>query len=269
MRKLFIATVAIVAASSPANAQDAFDGFYAGVSLGYDLQAGDKNEQISFDRGSNGSFNEVVTTAAGANAFAPGFCAGAARTPVNANCRSDSDGVAVHARMGYDVQMNQIIVGLVGEFGTADVRDSVSAFSITPAFYTMTRSIDYNAALRGRVGYALSQKTLAYATAGLAYARLDQAHVSNNTANSFAVLADRDAWGLQAGAGLEQKIGNHFSLGLEYLYTTYADDNTLVRVGRGTAGATNPFVLANGVDFLRVNDNFAYHSVKAVMAYRF
>lgn len=269
MKKYLLATAVAVVIAVPAQAENQFDGFYAGVSVGYDFQAGDDDEFISFDRGSNGTFGETVTTAAGANAFAPGFCGGAATSPQNTNCRDDSDGVSFQGRFGYDRQMNQFVLGVVGELGTANLRDSVSAFSITPAFYTMTREIDFTAALRLRAGFVAAEKTLIYATGGVAYAKMDQTHVSNNTANSFTVIADEDAWGFQLGAGIEQKISKKFSLGIEYLYTGYNDDDTLVRVGQGTAGATNPFVLAGGVDFLRANDNFNIQTIKAVATYRF
>lgn len=270
MKKLAFATAAAaVMIAAPAQADDEFDGFYAGASIGYDFQAGDADETITFDRGSNGSFGETVTTAAGANAFSPGFCGGAATSPQNANCRGDSDGVSFQGRFGYDSQMNNFVLGVVGEIGTADIRDSVAAFSTTPAFYTMTREVDFTAALRLRAGFTPAEKTLLYVTGGLAYAKLDQSFESSNTANSFTVLADENAWGYQLGAGLEQKIGSNFSLGVEYLYTGYNDDNTLIRVGQGTAGATNPFVLAGGVDFKRANDDFNLQSLKVVAAYRF
>ncbi|MCM0000912.1 MAG: outer membrane beta-barrel protein [Erythrobacter sp.] len=269
MRALAVAIVGVTLAATPAHAEDEFDGFYAGVAIGYDFQASDSDETITFDRGSNGTFGETVTTGAGANAFSPGFCGGEATSPQNTNCIPDSDGVSFAARAGYDYQMGSLVLGVVGEVGTVDVRDAVSAFSTTPAFYYMERTIDYNAALRLRAGYTVTESTLLYATGGVAYAKLDQSFESSNSANTFTVIADDSAYGFQIGAGLEQKIGSNFSLGIEYLYTGYNDDETLIRVGQGTAPATNPFVLAGGVDFMRENDNFNLQSIKAVVSYRF
>lgn len=269
MKKIAIASLAAAMAASPAAAEDQFDGVYGGVSIGYDFQDSDGGEIITFDRGSNGSFGETVTTAAGANAFAPGFCGGEATSPQNANCTPDSDGAGFHARLGYDKQMGKFVLGIVGEVGTADLRDTVSAFSVTPAFYYIERSIDLTAALRLRAGFTPAESTLVYATGGLAYAKLDQEFETSNTANSFAVFADEKAWGYQLGAGIEQKLGKSFSLGVEYLYTGYSNDDTLIRVGQGTAPATNPFVLAGGVDFKRANDNFNLQTVRAVATYRF
>lgn len=269
MKAVLLAAASAVLIAVPAQAQDEFDGVYAGISIGYDFQAGDGDEFITFDRGSNGSFGETVTTAAGANAFSPGFCGGAATSPQNTNCVGDSDGVTIAGRLGYDSQMGKLVLGVVGEIGTADVRDAVSAFSTTPAFYYMERRIDYTAALRLRAGFTPAAKTLIYATGGLAYAKLDQEFETSNAANSFTVIADEDAWGYQIGAGIEQKIGRNFTLGVEYLYADYGDDDTLIRVGQGTAGATNPFVLAGGVDFKRANDDFSLQTIKAVATYRF
>lgn len=269
MKKFAIAPLAACLAATPSYAQDQFDGVYGGVSIGYDFQASDADEIITFDRGSNGSFGETVTTATGANAFAPGFCGGEATSPQNTNCEHDSDGAAFHARLGYDRQMGNFVLGLVTEMGTADVRDTVSAFSVTPAFYYIERKIDYTAALRLRAGFTPATNTLVYATGGLAYAKLDQAFDTSNMANSFTVLGDDNTWGYQFGGGIEQKVGKSFSLGLEYLYTDYSDDDTVIRVGQGTAGATNPFVLAGGVDFKRANDDFNLQTVRAVATYRF
>ena len=231
--------------------------------------AGDGDETITFNRGSNGSFGETITTSTGANAFSPGFCGGEATSTANTNCISNSDGVTFQGRFGYDSQMGMLVVGLVGEVGTADVRNSVSALSTTPAFYYMERKIDYTAALRLRAGYTVTPTTLLYATGGIAYAKLDQSFETSNTANAFQVIADDNAWGYQIGAGLEQKIGAKFSLGVEYLYTGYNDDDTIIRVTQGTAGATNPFVLAGGTDFKRANDDFNLQTVKVVATYRF
>lgn len=269
MKTRYLAAAAAILFAVPAHAQNEFDGVYAGATVGYDFQSSDGDEFISFDRGSNGSFGETVTTAAGANAFSPGFCSGEATSPQNTNCIDDSDGETVGARLGYDRQMGNMVLGLVADISTANLRDSVSAFSTTPAFYYMEREIDYTASLRLRAGFTPAQRTLIYATGGLAYAKLDQSFETSNTANAFAVIPDEDAWGYQIGAGIEQKIGTQFSLGLEYLYTDFDSDDTLIRVTQGTAGATNPFVLAGGVDFKRGNDNFNLQTVRAVATFRF
>jgi len=71
------------------------------------------------------------------------------------------------------------------------------------------------------------------------------------------------------GGGVEHKITNDVSLGLEYLYTRLDDDNYAVRAAGGPAGG--PFTSTNGsgTDFQRTSDEFNIHSVRFTAAYRF
>ena len=154
--------VAIAAAGSAftllgaASAQDeagSWTGPYVGGRLGYALQRSDDEETILFDTNLDGSFGDTVNTAAGANAFSPGFCGGAALGPLPATgCQDDRDGTdwAIHA--GYDLELGGFVVGVVGDYGRTEIADSVAAFSTTPAFYTMTRRLRDNASLRARAG---------------------------------------------------------------------------------------------------------------------
>lgn len=276
--------VAGLAFAAPALAQEAdpkpFDGLYVGGTVGFDAQPNDVGSSILFDRNRDGNFNELVTTAAGANAFAPtaaqpgaGFCNGrATSTGALTGCTNDKDNISYSGRVGFDKQYGHFVIGVVGEFGKSQVRDSVSGFSTTPASYVMTRKVDFDANARLRAGYAFD-KTLFYATGGGAYAKTKSSFATSNTANAFADNGSRhDAWGFVAGGGIEQKLGRHFSIGLEYLYNQYKDDEYRVRVTQGTAPATNPFVLApntGGTDFKRSDDKFRWHSVRATANFRF
>ena len=262
---------ALTLVAAPAMAQDgepAFDGFYVGGSVGYTVQNNDVGETIEFDAGRNGSFGDTIATSTGADAFSPGFCNGAATSSANSACTNDKDDLEYYGRIGFDKQMGKFVIGAVAEFGKTEARDSVTAYSTTPAFYTMTRELEWNGALCLRAGMVAGESTLFYATGGGAYAKLDNSFSSSNTANSFAVEGDDMAWGWQAGGGVEQKIGRNFSIGLEYLYSRYDDSDSRVAVGTGTAGATNPFVLAGGADFRRSSD-FDFHSLRATAAFRF
>lgn len=273
-----LGAIGLIASGATAHAQDAeFNGPYVGASLGKTFQGRDNGETIQFDRDLNGSFGDtVVTGAPGApNAFAPGFCGGAAVAAGNVGCSNDRDGAQYAARLGYDVQRGNFVVGIVGDIGKTQVNDSVSAFSDTPASYTMSRSIDWNAGLRLRAGYAAGGRTLLYATGGGAYAKVDHGFATTNTANAFTVTNEKkDAWGWAAGGGVEQKVGRNFSVGIEYLYTRLNDDDYTVRAGAlatPATPATNPFLLAGagGTDFRRSDNRFDMHGVRATAAFRF
>ena len=275
-RKTFVAAAALMPAllaAAPAAAQDArsWTGAYGGVRVGIGADRGGEEETVLFDTNLDGTFGENVTTAAGANAFSPGFCGGRARAAqAAAGCRSTDDGLDVAAHLGYDVQLGgSFVVGIVGEYGRADISDSVSAFSTTPANYVLTRRLRDNASLRARAGVALGD-TLAYATGGVAWGEIRNSFRTTNTANSFTTSGDEDAWGYRVGGGVEERIGRNLTLGIQYLYTSLEDEDFRVRAA-GPAPATNPFIRqnANGTDFARSRDRFDTHSLSLTMGFRF
>lgn len=276
MRKILLSTagVAAVMAAVPAFAQaDApFTGGYLGVAIGHDKLHNDRNATFLFDRNLDGSYGDTITTSVGANAFSPGFCGGAARTSLPADgCRKDKNGVSYAVRTGYDHQQGSLVVGWTVEIGKSEIYDAVSAFSTTPANYVIIREIDFLAGVRGRVGFA-ANKTLFYGAGGVAYAQLDRRNRTNNTANFFNPRGDKDSWGAQFGGGVEHKLGDKFSLGVEYLYNRINDDKYIVRVQRlATTPATNPFILGNaaGTDYRRSDSRFEFSSIRAVANFRF
>lgn len=278
MRKVFMMATALAAASvaAPAMAQDAGDdwtGLYVGGSVGYAFQGGGSGSSLLFDNDLDGDFGDTVRTGAGADAFSPGFCGGAATSPTPASgCDKDGDGIEFYGHLGYDHQMNSNwVVGLLAEFGHADLDDSVSGFSTTPASYTMTRKLKHSAGVRARLGYTPNGTTLFYAAGGGAYGKVKNSFFTSNTANSFTGNGNSDAWGYSVGGGIEQKLGPNFSVGLQYLYTDLKDNDYRVAVGAGTAPPTNPFLLVNpaGTDIRRSDANLSYHSIRLTASYRF
>ena len=273
VNSLLLAAAPFALLATPAFAQsedEEWEGGYIGGSIGLSAQNNDRNESILFDTNRDGDFGDTVRTVTGANAFSPGFCGGAAngRTPIE-GCRGDKDGLEYNIRAGYDVQQGNIVYGVVLEGGKSDIRDSVSAFSTTPAFYYFTRELDYSLGARARVGYA-ARGALFYATGGVAYAKIENEFETSNTANSFSDNGNSNSWGYSVGGGTEVKIAKNFSLGLEYLYTNYVDDDYRVNVGRGTAPATNPFLLVSGgTDFRRSDSDFDMHNIRLTAAFRF
>ena len=268
-----LAAVSLAAFATPAFAQsedNQWEGAYIGGTIGIPAQKKDNGETILFDTNRDGTFGDTVRTTSGADAFSPGFCGGAAvgRTPAE-TCRSDKDGLEYNIRAGYDMQNGNFVYGAVVEAGTSKARDSVSAFSTTPAFYTMTREIDYTLGARLRAGYAAGS-ALFYATGGVAYAKIDNSFTTSNTANSFANNGSSKSFGYAAGGGGEVKLAKNISLGLEYLYTNYSDGKYRVNVGPGTAAPTNPFLLVSGgTDFRRSDRDFDMHNVRLTASYRF
>lgn len=269
-----LAAALTLALAAPAAAQTTWTGPYAGVHIGAGLQRDDADETVTFDTNLDGTFSDTVRTAAGANAFSPGFCSGLAMGAVPAaGCTDDENGFDIGGRVGYDWSSGMFVVGVLVDVSGTDVTDGVSSFSTTPAFYALSRQLKAMGGVRGRVG-AGNGRLLVYGTGGPAWGRIEHVFTSSNAANTFVpgreVLRTENAWGYQAGGGLEVRVGSRWTLNGEYLYARFNDEADGTVRAQGPAPATNPFILVNaaGTD-LRRSEHFDVHSVRLALNYRF
>jgi outer membrane immunogenic protein len=117
-------------------------------------------------------------------------------------------------QLGYNHQINNIVLGVETDFQGGDIHDSLSGIA--------SDRIDWFGTLRGRAGFA-ADRALIYATGGLAY--------GGGTYKEFVPPAkdnySRIGWTL--GAGVEYAVSDSMSVKAEYLYTNF---------GRFTVGAT-------------------------------
>lgn len=278
MLKMLLAATATFAVAAPALAQSAdatnWTGFYVGGRAGYSFQPGDGDEQVLFDNNLDGNFGDTVRTTTGANAFSPGFCGGGARaaTP-GPGCTKDNDSLEFALHAGYDFDLGNVVLGVLGEVGMGYAEDSVTAYSTTPANYTWTRRMAENVGVRARAGYAFGaeRNTLVYATGGVVWAKMDNSFSSSNRANSYNDIGDDSVTGWRAGAGIERKVHKNLSIGIQYLHTSLKDNGARLRVGRGVQPVTNPFILVNasGTDFARSHRRFVTDNVSATANFRF
>lgn len=269
-------TLLLAGVASPALAQSAPDwsGPYIGVYGGVLENNEDAGESLVFDRDFDGQFDDTVILNGTTNsAFSPGSCDGAAlgQTPAD-GCDVDPTGVEGALRLGYDMQFGSFVVGVLGELSAADVEDSVTSYSTTPAAYVFTRELETMAALRLRAGFAAGS-ALYYVTGGGAQAKIHNSFRTTNGANSFTeTVNDDEADGYQLGAGVEWRLAPNLSLTGEYLFTNLQPGDYVVRAGPGTAGPTNPFILppnTAGTDLARGNDDMELHAIKIGMNVRF
>ncbi len=272
MKRFMLLTSAIIGLAASVSAAQAQDhrGFYVGVHGGWDIQPGDKGEGLQFDTNLDGNYDNFVNTAAGANAFSPGFCGGRANNATAAGgCKTEKDGGELGVRLGYDWQWDQIVLGAVGELNWHNMNDSVSGFSTTPASYTMTRELNWSGAIRARAGLAVN-KALIYGTAGWVRGDVDHAFTTTNGVNTFTTRDGKNLSGYQVGGGLEWGVSPGWSVGAEYLYSNLSDSKYRVRAA-GPAPATNPFILANasGTDIRRSDSDFDYGALRLTLTYRF
>lgn len=282
-QRIILAAVAATVATMGAGAASAQDwgGFYVGASMGFEGIDDDSDEVTLFDTNLDGTFGDTVRTTTNADAFASspttpaGFCDGEAiANNFAAGCRDDDSAeFGASLRAGYDMAFGGFIVGVVGDVGSVRVEDYVTGFSTTPANYQFKREIDdvlYAARVRAGVPFG---NTLVYATGGYAFAEVEERYTTTNGANSFTPTTNTaDADGFQVGLGVEHRLDDRVSLGLEYLYTDLSVDDSLVtRVGPGTAPLTNPFRIVNpaGTDNRRQSDDFTFQGVRLTMSAKF
>ncbi|PZO04692.1 MAG: porin family protein [Alphaproteobacteria bacterium] len=268
-----LATVGTSAMAQSADWRTDFSGPYIGVFAGYTDKNDDSKETLRFDRNLDGNFGDPVRTPTGADAFSPGFCDGAAKaTMASDGCDGDAAGAQAGVRAGYDFQFGKLVLGVVGDYSAVWQEDSMTGFSITPAAYVFSRNVESMAAARLRAGF-VAGPALIYGTGGVAYAKVENSFITSNGANSFTATVDDDeADGWQAGGGIEYKLAPNLSVTGEYLYTSLEPGDYNIRVGQGTAGATNPFILApdtTGTDMIRSNSKFGLHALNIGMNLRF
>lgn len=271
---------AIITLSGASAHAQSWTGAYLGTAIGGGIGSKNPAETISFDTNLDGAFADTVRTAAGANGFSPGFCGGlAVNAMAAAGCTRDKNGAEIAIRGGYDRQLGRVLLGGLIDVSTADLEDSVTAFSTTPAFYAFTRRLDVVTGFRGRAGFGAG-RVLVYGTGGGAWGNVEQTFTTSNRVNTFvpsgpdgapaSLDSTESVWGYQAGGGVEVRLARRLNLVGEYLFTNLdnrADSQVRSQV---PAPATNAFVLVNaaGTDFRRTQ-SFEFHSVRVGVNYRF
>lgn len=268
---------AAIMVSTGASAQEAeryYDGFYVSGSIGAEFLEDEGTDSIVFDTDGDGDFDDSVRTAAGADAFSPGFCIGTPVTPGTLPCRGNrrTDGYALRA--GFDRRFGDgpLVGGVLLEGALPGVQESLTGFTTTPASYTFGRELEAAVTARARLGLSPGDgRTLFYVTGGGGFGRIEHTFATSNRLNSF-TPTEPDDWqlGWQAGGGAEVMLTRNIGLGVEYLYSSFDDSDYVVAVGPGTAPPTNAFLLqSGGTDMTLLNDKFDYHTMRATVSLRF
>ncbi|WP_062015203.1 outer membrane protein [Aureimonas sp. AU4] len=187
------------------------------------------------------------------------------------------------AHVGYDYQVgDRFVIGVLADINATDVSYRDSAFSNTPAFYTVERSLDYLVTGRLRAGFLVTPTALAYATGGVAYGEVDTRFSTDSpavagngrstaTARPAALFNDSDDVGYTVGGGMEVKVTQNVSFGAEYLYTNLGDGSSVARLDGGPfdGNASNGAATTGGFTDFRTSGDFDFHTVTAKLSYRF
>ncbi|PNG24523.1 outer membrane protein [Methylocella silvestris] len=120
-------------------------------------------------------------------------------------------GILGGAHVGYNLQFNQIVLGLEGDVEGTGV-DKTYGFG--PTLYTT--QIPVQGSIRARLGFAVD-RALFYATGGAAFAGVTNQYQSYLGYNSL----NRSLAGWTIGGGLEYALTNNWSVRAEYRYSDF------------------------------------------------
>jgi outer membrane immunogenic protein len=176
----------------------------------------------------------------------------------------NNSGVIGGGHVGYNLQLNQWVIGLEGDVDGSSLSKTFTGFIVpggliatrifpvnTVVPVTVQTSLDLQGSIRGRLGYAWD-RVLLYGTGGVAFGGF---RASLNTPFGFSQRnSTRIGW--TVGGGIEYALTNNWSLRAEYRYTQF---------GHSTIFASNAFAAVGGFANLKINEN----RVQAGFSYKF
>jgi outer membrane immunogenic protein len=150
----------------------------------------------------------------------------------------------VGGQIGYNLQVRQYVFGMEADLSTAWLDGSTACPN--PAF-SCEHSYNWLASVRGRAGVAVNaNRTLLYATGGVAWADIDYA-AKDGAGASFGTGFSHTHTGWVAGAGIEHMLTSNLSARIEYLY--YGFDSVTAPAGALGVGPANMEPTAQTVRF--------------------
>jgi outer membrane immunogenic protein len=125
------------------------------------------------------------------------------------------DGVLGGGQVGYNWQSGRIVYGVEGDFALSSIKDGATAcagFMCASA----SASLDWMATARGRIGYLLDPRILAYATAGVGFVSWSAEGGITGCPGCTIKLDGTDS-GFVFGLGVEGKISETMTARIEFL----------------------------------------------------
>ena len=117
------------------------------------------------------------------------------------------------AQIGYNKQIDNIVLGLEGDIQGGSISDK---FSNATTGYFAKDNLNWFGTFRGRAGFA-ADRVLFYGTGGVAFGGGD--YKIGSAAGSFSKNYSGVGW--VAGAGVEYAVTDSLSIKAEYLYTNF------------------------------------------------
>lgn len=182
-----------------------------------------------------------------------------------ADAEFSTDGWMLGGQIGYNYQINNIVLGVEADAAWSDITGSGSYYNgIAPSCIQSndpcTSKIDALGTITGRLGVALD-RVLLYAKGGAAWATTSHTAGYTDLANpgfNYHASTDSTRWGWTVGAGVEWAFFNNWSAKVEYNY-----------IDLGSSDATFAFVPNTYINPYVATVDQTLSVVKAGINYRF
>lgn len=245
MKKILMASAALLTMVASASAADLYAkapayaapvnnwaGFYVGVNAGY---AGGESA-LGADATALGGLGAVGTLNLKSNGFLGG------------------------AQIGYNWQAGQFLYGFEADIQGSDIKSNLGLGAFAGGgggglgLGDIGTTVDYFGTVRGRIGVMPWERSVVYATGGLAYGQ--------TTTNYLFPLGSNTKIGWTVGAGIEYMIAQNWSLKTEYLYVDLGKDD----LNLGALAALGGGVIPGGIS---LTEQTRMHVVRAGANYHF
>jgi opacity protein-like surface antigen len=142
----------------------------------------------------------------------------------------DGDGFVGGGQIGHNWVSGRIVYGIEGDFSFSDIGEEASGCIPGAGCVFAGASLDWLATVRGRVGYLIDPRILAYATAGFGIASWSAEAGVSGPGGSMRVELDGTETDFVYGLGVEGKISEIMTARIEYF--GFGDfDVDIVRLG--------------------------------------
>jgi outer membrane immunogenic protein len=143
----------------------------------------------------------------------------------------DGDGVVGGGQIGYNWQSGRVVYGIEADFALSSMEEEASGCIPGAGCVFAGASLDWLATVRGRVGYLIDPRILAYATAGFGIASWSaEAGITGPAFEDVRIRFDGTETDFVFGLGVEGKINETMTARLEFL--GFSDfDVDIIRAG--------------------------------------
>lgn len=143
-------------------------------------------------------------------------------------CSTGTTGFTAGVQAGYDWQSRYFVYGVVADWTWTGLKHTISRGSGS-SHASFQAKVDWLATFRGRMGLAVDD-TLVYVTGGLGLADIRSSATATQFNGTFNMALNNVQAGWVAGAGVEHKLSQNWSVFGEFLYYDF---------GRQSASASN------------------------------